>query len=96
MQISDYYSMSIDKNMRLGKIRDFVKMETDIAYITSLEKSKEISDRFIDKIIDIVSRYEAEELKTLFHCTFLVLNDMERKDQKLRLGNWCRTKRKVA
>jgi hypothetical protein len=41
MQISDYYSMSIDKNMRLGKIRDFVKMETDIAYITSLEKSKD-------------------------------------------------------
>jgi hypothetical protein len=40
MQISDYYSMSIDKNMRLGK-RDFVKMETDIAYITSLEKSKD-------------------------------------------------------
>jgi hypothetical protein len=95
MQISDYCSMNIDKNMRLGKIRDFVKRETDIAYITNLESQK-ISDRFIDKIIDIVSRYETEELKTLFHCTFLVLNDMERKNQKLRLENWRRTKRKVA
>jgi hypothetical protein len=61
--------MNIDKNMRLGKIRDFVKRETDIAYITNLESQK-ISERFIDKIIDTVSRYETEELKTLFHCTF--------------------------
>ena len=51
----------------------------DIAYITGLKDHK-ISDRFVDKIIDIVSRHGTEELAMLFNCAFLVLNDMESKN----------------
>ena len=47
------------------------KDENALAYITGLKDHK-ISDRFVDKIIDILSRCGTEELDMLFHCTFLV------------------------
>lgn len=77
IKISEYCGRyDMNKNIQMDKIRDFLKKETDIAYITGLKDHK-ISDRFVDKIIDIVSRYGTEELDMLFHCTFLVLNNME-------------------
>jgi hypothetical protein len=67
------------KNRRLEAIRDFIKREEDLAYVTGL-KSYKISERFVDKIIDIIQKYETEEPKMLFRCTFLVLNDVESKN----------------
>ncbi|MGA7898872.1 MAG: hypothetical protein WCA39_08435 [Nitrososphaeraceae archaeon] len=80
IKISEYCGIyDTNKNIQLDRIRDFLKHESDIAYITGLKDHK-ISDKFIDKIIDIVSRYGTEELAMLFNCTFLVLNDMESKN----------------
>ena len=68
-----------NKNMRLDKIRELLKRESDVAYITDLENRK-ISDRFVSKIIDVVSRYEKEELDMLIKCTSIVLSDMTSKE----------------
>ena len=79
VKISEYCRIyDTNKNIQLDRIRDFLKHESDIAYITGLDHK--ISDRFVDKIIDTVSRYGKEELAMLFNCTFLVLNDMESKN----------------
>jgi hypothetical protein len=64
---------------KCNEITSLIQKETDIAYITGLKDHK-ISDRFVDKIIDILSRCGTEELDMLFHCTFLVLNEMESKN----------------
>jgi hypothetical protein len=80
IKISEYCGRyDMNKNIQMDKIRDFLKKETDIAYITGIKDHK-ISDRFVDKIIEIASRYGTEELDMLFNCTFLVLNDMESKN----------------
>ena len=68
-----------NKNIRLDKIREFLKRESDITYITEFENRK-ISDRFVDKIIDVTSRYETGDLNMLFKCTSLVLYDMASKN----------------
>ncbi len=79
-RISEYCRIyDTNKNIQLDRIRHFLKRESDIAYITGLKDHK-ISDRFSDKVMDIVSRYGTEELSMLFSCTFLVLNDMESKN----------------
>ena len=63
IKISEYCGRyDMNKNIQMDKIRDFLKKETDIAYITGIKDHK-ISDRFVDKIIDIVSRYGTEELE---------------------------------
>ena len=73
MKISEYCRIyDTNKNIQLVPT-------PDIAYITGLKDHK-ISDRFVDKIIDIVSRHGTEELAMLFNCAFLVLNDMESKN----------------
>jgi hypothetical protein len=62
----------------LSNIREFLKRGFDIAYITDLEDRK-ISDRFVDKITDVATRYGTEDLSMLFKCTALVLDDMTSK-----------------
>jgi len=62
----------------LSNIREFLKRGSDIAYITDLEDRK-ISGRFVDKITDVASRCGTEDLKMLFKCTALVLDDMTSK-----------------
>ena len=69
------FCLTQDKNKRLLAISEFSKKESDIAFITGLE-SRKISGKFVDKITDVASRYETEELDMLFNCTNLVLNDM--------------------
>ena len=71
----------MNKNIQMDKIRDFLKKETDIAYITGIKDHK-ISDRFVDKIIEnsIQIWNRRSFLDMLFNCTFLVLNDMESKN----------------
>jgi hypothetical protein len=69
------FGLTQDKNKRLLEIREFLKKESDIAFITGLE-SRKISGKFVDKITDVASRYETEELNMLFKCTSLVLDHM--------------------
>ena len=88
MKISEYCRIyNTNKNIQLDRIRDFLKHESDIVYITGLKDHK-FSDRFVDKIIDIVSRYGTEELAMLFNCTFLVLNDMQSKSPSNTKAEW--------
>lgn len=84
MKMSDCCEYNMDKNTRLNEIKRFVQSESEIAYITNLERHK-ISDRFVDKIVDVASRYGIEELKMLFQCTYLVLNDEAKKDRKQKI-----------
>ena len=75
------FGFTEDKNKRLLEIREFLKEESDIAFITGIEDSN-ISDKFGDKITDVVSIYDTEELGMLFNCINLVLNDRNLEDTK--------------